>query len=56
MKEKLAKLMDLKSIVTLMIIFTLCYMTIVGKSEMKDFLLIATMIVTYYFTRKTTSK
>lgn len=52
MKEKLAKLIELKSIITLMIILTLCYMTVTKQIEAKDFLMIATMIVTYYFTRK----
>jgi hypothetical protein len=56
MLEKLSKLIDVKSIVTLSIIFTMVYVVISGRPiDEKTFLLfsnVATMIVTYFFTKK----
>ena len=56
MLEKIAKLIDVKSIVTLSIIFTMVYVVISGRPiDEKTFLLfsnVATMIVTYFFTKK----
>ena len=55
MKE-LKKLIDVKSIVTLLLVFTLVYIVIIGKTlDEKVFLLFSntvTMIVTYFFTRR----
>ena len=57
MKE-LKKLIDVKSIVTLLLVFTLVYIVITGKTlDEKVFLLFSntvTMIVTYFFTKKKT--
>jgi hypothetical protein len=56
MLEKFEKLIDVKSIVTLSIIFTMVYVVISGRPiDEKTFLLfsnVATMIVTYFFTKK----
>jgi len=52
MKDKIAKLIDLKSIVTTLITIAFIYGFIVGKIEAKDFMLIATMVYTFYFTKK----
>ena len=56
MLEKFAKLIDVKSIVTLSIIFTMVFVVISGRTiDEKTFLLfsnVATMIVTYFFTKK----
>ena len=55
MKE-LRKLIDVKSIVTLLLVFTLVYIVITGRTlDEKVFLLFSntvTMIVTYFFTKK----
>lgn len=55
MKE-LKKLIDVKSIVTLLLVFTLVYIVITEKTlDEKVFLLFSntvTMIVTYFFTRR----
>lgn len=55
MKE-LRKLIDVKSIVTLLLVFTLVYIVITGKTlDEKVFLLFSntvTMIVTYFFAKK----
>jgi hypothetical protein len=59
MKEKFAKLIDVKSIVTLALIATLVYV-VVGEKKIdeKTFLLFSnatTMIITYFFTKKADS-
>lgn len=56
MKEKIAKLIDMKSLVTMALVFTLVY-TVVSDRQVdeKVFLLfsnVTTAIVTYYFTKK----
>lgn len=53
MKEKFAKLIDLKSIVTIIITGTLVYGFVVGKIDKENFMTIATMIFTFYFASKT---
>lgn len=50
--KKLEKLLEVKSIITLAIIFTLCYMVITHAIEVATFTTIAGSVVTYYFTRK----
>lgn len=56
MKEKFAKLIDVKSIVTLTLMVTLVYIVVSGRPiDEKIFLLFSnctTMIVTYFFTKK----
>jgi hypothetical protein len=53
MKEKIAKLIDLKSIVTLLITLTLVIGFITNKINDEQFMTIATMIFTFYFASKT---
>ena len=56
MKEKLAKLIDVKSIITILLVATLVYVIESGKNINSDtFLLFSnctTMIITYFFTKK----
>lgn len=60
MKEKLANLIDVKSIVTLVLIaaliFLVCFSAITGKELKGDIFLLfsnaTTMILTYFFTKK----
>ena len=56
MKEKIAKLIDLKSIITLALAGTLIYGFIASKIEAKDFLIYVAMVFTYYFAKKDTDK
>lgn len=49
MKEKLAKLIDVKSIMTLLLTLTFCGLTLAGKVSGAEFLTIFTMIVGFYF-------
>lgn len=56
MKEKIAKLIDLKSIITLTLIITLEILIIRGTELNSDLFLlfsnIITMVITYFFTKK----
>lgn len=49
MKEKLSKLINVKSIVTIGIATVFCYLAIVGKISGSDFLTIFTVIIAFYF-------
>lgn len=52
MKNKIAKLIDLKSIITITITACLTYGFITGKISNEQFMTIATMIFTFYFAKK----
>jgi hypothetical protein len=47
--EQIAKLIDVKSIITFMLIGTLCYLAINGKALDQQFMTIVTAVVTFYF-------
>ena len=52
MKEQLSKLIDVKTIVTFVVTAVFAYLAAVGKMEVKDFLMIAVMVFTYFFTKQ----
>ena len=54
MQEKIAKLLELKSIVTIALVSVFSYLSIIGTIEPKDFMVIFGMVITYYFSRKGT--
>lgn len=58
MKDKLAKLLDVKSIVTFALIAVVCVQTVRQNVELpSEFVAsVVTAIVTYYFTRKDDAK
>lgn len=47
--ENIAKLFKVKSIITIAIIFTVCFLTINGQIDTAVFTTIATLVVQYYF-------
>ena len=47
--ETLMALFKVKTIVTLAIVFTLCFKTFQGAEISSEFIIIATAIITYYF-------
>ena len=49
MKEKLAKLINVKSIVTLMLCGVFAYLSIIGKIMPDQFLTIFTIVIGFYF-------
>lgn len=48
----IAKLIDLKSIITIVMIIALVYGFVDNRIEAKDFVVFVNMILIYYFTRK----
>lgn len=52
MKEKFAKLIEVKSLVTFGIIGTVIYLACKGTIEPKDIVLFGGMILTYFFNKK----
>lgn len=52
MKERIAKLIDLKSIITLALSITLIYGFVADKIDAKDFLVYVTLVLTFYFAKK----
>lgn len=54
MKEKLCKLIDVKTIITLLLIGTVCALAAMQRVNIPSefFASIVTAIITYYFTRK----
>ena len=52
MKDKIAKLIDLKSIITILITIALIYGFVVNKINAEQFMTIATMVFTFYFSKK----
>lgn len=51
-KERFAKLIDLKSIITIILIGVLSYLTLNDKVPVEQFMPIVTMILTFYFVKK----
>lgn len=49
MKEKLTKLIDVKSIVTLVLTLVFAYLSVVGKIQSQEFLTIFTVIISFYY-------
>lgn len=49
MKNKLAKLIDVKSIVTLLLTVVFCVMALTGAISGADFLTIFTVVMAFYF-------
>ena len=52
MKERIAKLIDLKSFITIALTIALVWGFVVGKVETKDFLVYVAIVFTFYFTKK----
>lgn len=52
MKEKIAKLIDLKSIITIIMVFALVIGWLKGKVPNEQFVPLVTMILTFYYAKK----
>ena len=52
MKDKIAKLIDLKTIITIAMTGAMIYGFVVEKITPEQFMTIATMIFTFYFAKK----
>lgn len=51
--EKLAKLINVKTIITLLLAIVFSILTLSGVITGTDFMTIFVMVITYYFTRRT---
>lgn len=49
MREKIAKLIDVKSLVTLLLASTFTYLSITNKISAEQFLTIFTVVISFYF-------
>lgn len=49
--KNIANLFKVKSIISIAVVFTTCYLTCKGKIEVAIFMSMATAIITYYFTK-----
>ena len=56
MKEKLAKLFNVKSIVTLILCAVFAYLSIVWQVQAEQFLTIFTVIISFYFGTQSAKK
>lgn len=56
MKEKFAKLLSVKSIVTIILTTIFAYLSIVGKVSGEQFLVIFTTVIAFYFGTQTEKK
>lgn len=56
MKEKLAKLIDVKSIVTLLLAVVFAFLSIIQVISGEQFITIFTVIISFYFGTQTTKK
>lgn len=52
MKKQITKLIDLKTIITISITGCLIYGFVVGKVNAEQFMTLATMVFTFYFSKK----
>ena len=49
MKEKLAKLLSVKSIVTIMLCIVFCYLSIANYIQADQFMTVFTVVIAFYF-------
>ena len=52
MRKNLANLLKVKTIISLAVIFTTCYLTIEKELDTETFMVITSAIITYYFNKK----
>lgn len=56
MKERLAKLIDVKSIATLFLVVVFCFLSIKGQVTSQEFITIFTVVISFYFGTQATKK
>lgn len=55
-KERLAKLIDVKTVVTFAVVGVFAYLSVVGKIEPKDLMAVVMMVITFFFAKKSEDK
>lgn len=51
LEKQLIKLLKIKSIISLLVTAVFCYLSIIGKVDVKDFMVVTVMIMTYFFNK-----
>lgn len=51
-KERLAKLIDVKTVVTFAVVGVFAYLSVVGKIEPKDLMAVVMMVITFFFAKQ----
>ena len=54
--SNISNLLKVKSIISIAVVFTTCYLTCKGTIEVAIFMSMATAIITYYFTKDNNNK
>jgi hypothetical protein len=49
MRERLAKLIDVKSIITILVTAVFCYLSIIEKINAEQFMTVFSVIIAFYF-------
>jgi hypothetical protein len=49
MKERLGKLLSIKSIVTILLTIVFCYLSVIGSVPIELFLSVFTVVIAFYF-------
>lgn len=50
-KEQLAKLIDVKSIWSIIVMIVFCVLALLGRVDAKDFMIVVMAIITFYFAK-----
>lgn len=56
MREKLAKLINIKSIITILLTAVFCFLSVTEKISTQDFMTIFTVVIAFYFGTQTAKK
>lgn len=56
MKERLDKLLSIKSIVTILLTLVFCYLSVVGVISAELFMTVFTVVITFYFSSQNDKK
>ena len=56
MKERLNKLLTIKSIVTILLTFVFCYLSIIQVIPVEMFMTVFTVVIAFYFGTQATKK
>ncbi len=55
-KERLAKLIDVKTVVTFAVVGVFAYLSVVGKIEPKDLMAVVMMVITFFFAKQSSKE
>ena len=56
LKERFARLIDVKTVVTFAVVGVFAYLSVVGKIEPKDLMAVVMMVITFFFAKQSTKE